>query len=329
MCDRAQSTIGVIVPVYNTEKYLQKCLDSIIGQTYSDLEIVLVDDGSTDNCGKICDEYAAHDDRIIVIHQANGGLSAARNAGIEASTSPYITFVDSDDYIDKDTYESAAEAIRRFDPDLVFFRERSVDLNGNTIYINGSEPTGEITERDRAFAEERIIGQMINGMCDKVYRSQILKPLTFETGRAHGEDFLFNLHALSSVQTVAYVDQIKYSYVTNPDSITRRKFTPAAFDQMYFKDRVAEYVEHEFPVYYPLCRKRAFLARLRICRPLYSEHLEKQYAGKLQEINAYLSAHKGEVWPVMTGRERIEYRLYTGCKPFYRIFLWIVSFRRH
>ena len=91
--------ISIIVPIYNVEKYIKKCIDSIINQTYTNLEIILVDDGSPDNCGKICDKYKEKDDRIKVIHKKNGGLSDARNAGIDIATGEYITFIDSDDYV--------------------------------------------------------------------------------------------------------------------------------------------------------------------------------------------------------------------------------------
>lgn len=97
--------ISVIVPIYNTEKYLAKCLDSLINQTFQRLEIILIDDGSTDNSGQICDEYAVKDDRIKVIHKTNGGVSSARNAGLDVVTGSYIAFVDPDDYIDSDMYE--------------------------------------------------------------------------------------------------------------------------------------------------------------------------------------------------------------------------------
>ena len=97
--------ISVIVPIYNTEKYLKRCFDSILSSTYENLEVILVDDGSPDNSGKICDEYAARDSRIRVIHKKNGGLSSARNAGLDIATGDYVTFVDSDDYIASDIYE--------------------------------------------------------------------------------------------------------------------------------------------------------------------------------------------------------------------------------
>ena len=108
-----QTKISVLIPVYNTEKYLRECVDSTISQTYSQLEIILVDDGSADNSGKICDEYAQNDKRVKVIHKPNGGLSSARNVGIDKATGEYIAFVDSDDYLKKDYVEKLLETIKK------------------------------------------------------------------------------------------------------------------------------------------------------------------------------------------------------------------------
>ena len=110
--------ISIIIPVYNVEKYLRKCLDSIINQTYKKLEIILIDDGSTDNSGKICEEYAKKDDRIIVIHKENAGVSSARNRGIELANGKYIGFIDSDDWIEENMYETLYQNLLQFDVDI-------------------------------------------------------------------------------------------------------------------------------------------------------------------------------------------------------------------
>lgn len=111
--------ISVVVPIYNSERYLHKCVDSLLKQTYSNIEVILVDDGSTDSSPKICDEYAALDKRVKVIHQKNARIGAARNNGIEASSGNYITFIDSDDYLELDAYEKCVELIMRYDPDII------------------------------------------------------------------------------------------------------------------------------------------------------------------------------------------------------------------
>ena len=107
--------ISVIVPIYDVESYLPKCVESVLRQTYTNLEIILVDDGSPDNSGKICDDFAARDPRVRVIHKENGGLSSARNAGLDAAHGEYITFLDSDDWIAEDAYEHLLSVLRKYD----------------------------------------------------------------------------------------------------------------------------------------------------------------------------------------------------------------------
>ena len=131
--------ISVIIPVYKVEPYLRQCLDSVVGQTYNNLEIIIIDDGSPDNCGVICDEYAAKDDRIIVIHKENGGLSAARNDGLELATGEWVAFVDSDDWCELDYYEQLLRAKGDRMPDIFWAggftyeagsrAEKRVDIN--------------------------------------------------------------------------------------------------------------------------------------------------------------------------------------------------------
>lgn len=316
--------ISIIVPVYNVEKYFEKCIDSLVGQTYKDLDIILIDDGSTDKSPQICDRYALSDNRVRVLHQTNKGLSKARNVGLSMANGDYITFIDSDDYIELDTMETVMEAIERFGSDLVFFREKSVDETGKTTLIKGPEPTGLILEKDRDFAENRIMGELINGVCDKVYRADIIKDLTFETGRIYGEDFMFNLMALSKVEKVAYIDQIKYSYVSNSGSITHKSFSPNSFDQIYFKDRVCEYVKKEFPKYAHICEKYAYLARLRLLRPIYFEHLQNKYKSEILSIRQYLKDNYKRIKKMLSFREIAEYQLYFKAIPLYYIFLKIV-----
>ena len=163
-------TISVIVPVYNIEGYLGKCIDSIIAQTYKDLEIILVDDGSSDHCGAICDEYAKKDNRIKVIHKPNGGLSDARNHGIEAATGRYLGFVDGDDWIEEDMYEHIAANIEKYSPDCVItqFYYSYPDKEEKSNYCF----TKELYSREDIFGQnlyEAGLGEKIEGMVAELY----------------------------------------------------------------------------------------------------------------------------------------------------------------
>ena len=121
-----EDLISVVVPIYNVENYIKKCVDSILSQTYKNLEIILVDDGSPDNCPQICDEYAQKDNRIKVIHKENGGLSDARNAGIDISKGKFITFIDSDDYIEKDYVEVLYNSIKENASDMAIGSHKAI-----------------------------------------------------------------------------------------------------------------------------------------------------------------------------------------------------------
>ena len=122
--------ISVVVPIYKVESYLKECMDSILAQSYKNLEIIFVDDGSPDNCPQLCDQYAAYDNRVKVIHKVNGGLSDARNAGIGCATGDYITFVDSDDFIKKNMIEYLFNKLHEYDADIAFCQRVNVDESG-------------------------------------------------------------------------------------------------------------------------------------------------------------------------------------------------------
>ena len=127
---KQQPLISVIVPVYNVEQYIHQCVDSILSQTYKNLEIILVDDGSPDNCPAICDEYARNDDRVKIIHQENGGISAARNSALDLCTGEYIAFVDSDDWIESNAYEEMMSEMQKKDLDVVFCGVNVITADG-------------------------------------------------------------------------------------------------------------------------------------------------------------------------------------------------------
>lgn len=133
---KVELAISIIVPVYNVEKYLNRCLDSILNQTFTDFELILVDDGSTDNSGIICDEYKTKDNRIKVIHKENGGLSSARNAGLDIARGRYIGFVDSDDFISKDMYQILYNEAEKNKADMIMCEFKKVDKNYEAINNN-------------------------------------------------------------------------------------------------------------------------------------------------------------------------------------------------
>lgn len=223
--------ISVIVPVYGVEAYLPKCVDSIIGQTYRNLEIILVDDGSPDNCGRICDDYAAKDPRIRVIHQKNGGLSAARNAGIAAAEGEYISLIDSDDYISPHMYARMYAAIRENGAELCICGMRWV--NGDGSLYAGMEPCrvrDEVLTKEAAFRKLRgKNGAYYVTAVNKLYHKSLFDTVAFPVGRIHEDEFTVHLF-MAQCERIACVGQALYFYVQRSGSITNSRYTIRKLD---------------------------------------------------------------------------------------------------
>ena len=182
--------ISVIVPIYGVEKYLEQCLDSILNQTYRQLEIILIDDGSPDRCGEICDRYASQDSRIQVIHQSNAGLSAARNAGMDIATGEYISFIDSDDYIDPHFYEKLLEGFKEYPEVKVTSCQVFKNENGEITPQNSKWQHQYPTIHSSRWCQDAILGKTYVTVWNKLYQAELLKEIRFRKGRIV-EDILF------------------------------------------------------------------------------------------------------------------------------------------
>lgn len=222
--------ISIIVPVYNVEKYLERCIESIVNQTYKDIEIILVDDGSPDNCPAICDRYAEKDSRIKVIHKQNGGLINARKSGLEIAQGDYIGFVDSDDWIEPEMYEYFAQMINKYSPDMVL-SDFYYDNNGQ---LTDSEQLFDKEYYNKNALEEFIYPKMlfsgtyykfgINPCCwSKVFKKELIKKnLPLVDGRIKmGEDAAFTYPCLIDAKSAATVKKPCYHYNINPESMTK------------------------------------------------------------------------------------------------------------
>lgn len=183
--------ISVIVPIYQVEAYLEECIDSILNQTYRQLEIILVDDGSFDRCGEICDRYALQDPRIQVIHQTNMGLSAARNAGLDIATGSYISFIDNDDYIDPQFYEKLLNGFKEHPEVKVTACQIFKVQEGSITPLNSKWHLQQPTVYSNLWCQASILGKYCNvTVWDKLYQAQLLKDIRFRQGRLV-EDVLF------------------------------------------------------------------------------------------------------------------------------------------
>lgn len=223
--------ISVVVPVYGVEKYLPKCVDSILNQTYQNLEIILVDDGSPDNCGRICDSYAEKDSRIRVIHQKNGGLSAARNAGVAVAKGEYISFIDSDDYISPNMYTRMYDAIRENGAQLCICAMRWVHEDGSVFAgMEQGAIRDEVLTKVAAF--QKLHGK--NGAnyvtaVNKLYHRSLFDNVTFPVGRIHEDEFTVHLF-MAQCEKVVCIGEELYFYVQRAGSITNSRYTIRKLD---------------------------------------------------------------------------------------------------
>ncbi|EOH87788.1 glycosyltransferase family 2 protein [Enterococcus pallens] len=213
--------ISIIVPVYNVEKYLHKCVDSILIQTFTDFEVILVDDGSLDNSGQICDEYAKKDDRVKVIHKKNGGLSDARNAGIDVAKGKYLGFVDSDDYIERDMYELLYENIVKEKADL--------SICGIYHVYEGKNPEKKqekymLLDRNEAMLLIFHGNQISDHAVNKLYARSIFDTLRYPIGKYHEDSFAI-VSILDNCEKIVVDTKQKYYYYHRNDSITSQKFS--------------------------------------------------------------------------------------------------------
>lgn len=217
--------ISVIVPVYNSETFLPKCLDSIINQTYKNLEIILIDDGSKDNSGKICDEYAKKDDRIVVVHKENAGVSSARNAGVAIATGDYIGFVDSDDWIESHMYQNLINILDNYDVDIARCSYKRDGLN-----ISQSHIFNESKIIDLRNSREEIICNVINSKmhcynCLILLKRNIATKIKYIEEIALGEDLIWFIELLCNINSLYYSNSQDYHYVFNENSASQSKIS--------------------------------------------------------------------------------------------------------
>ncbi len=206
--------ISVIVPVYNVEPYLNKCINSILDQTYKNLELILIDDGSTDRSGLICEEYKKRDPRIIVIHQSNMGVSSARNAGLNICSGSYVSFVDSDDWIEKNMYQDMISAIEDTGTDFAVCNETLIYSSNSVVKSRKRSHWADLKENCVVNVDGvyRKIYSCTGILCNKVLKKRLLGDKRFDTSKSYGEDFDFFLKILENVNSAVIVPSNYYNY---------------------------------------------------------------------------------------------------------------------
>lgn len=244
------SLISVIVPIYNVEKYLSRCVDSIIKQSYKNLEIILVDDGSPDSCPQICDDYAKKDKRIIVIHKENGGLADARNAGMKAATGDFVSFIDSDDWIEPDMLSNMVSCAEKNDSDVVSGGVRWVLDDGNVLREEVSK-TCITLNRSNAYKELLCDGLLKQHVWNKLYKHKLIYSIFFDKGKYH-EDIFWSYKIFGKCKRVSVLSKCYYNYVQRSDSIMGVTYSEKRLDALDAMYKRCEYTRKEFPEFYDL-----------------------------------------------------------------------------
>lgn len=267
--------ISIVVPVYKVEKYIRRCVDSVLRQTMEDYELILVDDGSPDACGSICDQYAARDDRIIVIHQKNGGLSAARNSGIEwalaNSDSQWITFIDSDDWVHPRYLEELFNAASKTKLSVAicdFLRTAGEELPA----VFG-DPTVTVLPTEQFYCQQKVRATVAWG---KLYCKESFQELRYPEGKIHEDEFT-TYKVLFSYEEVAVVEAPLYAYYQNPQSIMGSRWSPK-----HMAEPEAMLEQHAFFCRNGFHKAESYLARLYLIS-LYRNLEQAKTAGEEQE----------------------------------------------
>lgn len=233
-------TLSVVVPVYNAEKYIKRCIESILNQTLKDLELILVNDGSKDNSGAICDEYAKIDNRVKVVHKENGGAASARNAGIAKATGKYIGFCDADDYLDREMYETLISIMKEQNLSTIECLANVYDTNGNLLDSEKSDKVlatiDEINSIKNIFLHRGNVS-----LATRITSSEIIKSIHIPEGR-RVEDFYFTLLLLTKTNGTAVYNFPFYNCVTSTNSVTRSAGGSIYLDAIYFYEKSIEFL---------------------------------------------------------------------------------------
>lgn len=288
-----ENKVSIIIPVYNVEKYLEQCVNSILAQTYKNLEIILVDDGSPDNCPQICDDFAAKDQRIKVIHKKNGGLSSARNAGLDVATGEYVMFIDSDDFIDNNTVEELLAVKENCNADIVCYGMYHKH-NDNISIIKNTVSKNNIEIYDNFTALRRLLMRTIDcSSCNKLYSKEIIGDSRFKEGRNNEDNpFLFELYQKHA--NIAYTNKVYYYYRHTQGSISKT-FNDRSFDIIKNIEDIEKEIEtkklnlnKEFKFY----KTNIFII---IALAIQSSNNKKKYIIQYNELLKYIKQNFGYI----------------------------------
>ena len=312
---------SVIIPVYKVEKYINRCINSILNQTFTDFELILVDDGSPDNCGKICDDYAKKDSRIHVIHKENGGLSDARNAGIDwafaNSDSEWITFIDSDDWIHPRYLEALYDAVKKTGCEISICAYE--ETTGDNPQVDESQLEAEIVNTEDFFCEHNVNAVVAWG---KLYKKELFREIRYPFGKLHEDEFT-TYKLLFKYDALAYINQPLYLYFYNSSSITKSYWTPRRLDAFEAYNDQLEFFETNR--YMQAYKKVLFCMAYKYCDNLKKIGGNPEYMYYLKMLRKKLCKH------LKKHKKRADFSIkdtpffYEYAYPFEMKYYWIIK----
>lgn len=286
--------ISVIIPVHKVEQYIDRCVKSVVNQTYRNLEIILIDDGSPDNCPEICEEWARKDKRIKIIHKENEGVSVARNRGIDIATGDYVGFVDSDDWISEDMFEVLLENALKYDADIShcsFYKAASEEEY--TVGLG----TGNkfVCDNNKGIEECLKLESFILSIWNKLYKKKVLEGVRFEIGRYISEDTLFNFMAFKNAKKTIYDGDPKYYYFTRSDSAINSSFSRKNLDVIYFTDRLCALTKEHYPDLLEYAERRDIVENILMINDILNANDTHAYSEEYKAIMSKLKAYSKTV----------------------------------
>lgn len=286
--------ISIIVPVYRVEQYVERCMESILAQTYQNWEAILIEDGSPDKSGEICDRYAKEDKRIRVIHKANEGVSAARNTGIEQATGTFLAFIDSDDYVHPQYLEKMAELQKKYDADLVI---TGYELAHGTK-IGSAIPAGEAEQLSSRQAVERIIeNQQFCSPWSKLYRRELFAQIRYPKGVIY-EDLMTAFSIFSQAEHIVYQNIPLYYYFQDSESITRSAFHYGKLDEAKALEKQYLFMKEHYPELEAQAREKylynvyGHILCLVKCGDTFGEEKYYEFCKIMQQNMSFFQSHR-------------------------------------
>lgn len=284
--------ISVIIPVHNVEKYLSKCLNSLVNQTYKELDIILVDDGSKDNSSIICDEYQKMDSRIRVIHKEYGGVSDARNKGISSAEGKYITFVDSDDYVTCDYIETLFKLLHKYKADISACGCIKVK-EGEEVAQKGLSHTKEISFSNSEGMQDLFYQRHLeNSAWGKLYKYELFSGIEYPVGRVY-EDLGTTYKLIYRANKIVWTSQAKYFYLQRANSIMHKKYSSTNMDRVFLSEEIVDFVKKNIPSIEEASILRAFISNIQVLREIPLR--DSKYSDELGVVKENIKKYRNRV----------------------------------